>query len=43
MALGGESIGPIVVLEARGPLNLPAARDLSLEAEKRHWIGLWLW
>ncbi len=39
MALGGEGIGPIVVLEARGALSLPAARDLSLEVERLHAAG----
>ncbi len=39
MALGGESIGPIVVLEAKGPLSLPAARDLSLEVERLRQAG----
>lgn len=39
MALGGESIGPIVVLEAKGPLNLPTARELSLEVERLHQAG----
>lgn len=39
MALGGESIGPIVVLEAKGVLNLPAARDLTLEVERLHQAG----
>jgi anti-anti-sigma factor len=39
MALGGEAIGPIVVLEARGQLNLPAARDLSREVDRLHAAG----
>ena len=39
MALGGDGIGPIVVLEARGSLSLLAARDLSLEVERLHAAG----
>lgn len=39
MALGGEGIGPIVVLEARGALNLLAARGLSQEVERLHAAG----
>jgi len=39
MALGGEGIGPIVVLEARGALSLPAARHLSREVERLHAAG----
>lgn len=39
MAMGGEGIGPIVVLEARGSLSLPVARELSLEVERLHAAG----
>lgn len=39
MALGGEGIGPIVVLEAGGALSLPAARDLSREVERLYAAG----
>jgi anti-anti-sigma factor len=39
MAIGGEGIGPIVVLEARGALSLPAARGLSLQVDRLHASG----
>jgi anti-anti-sigma factor len=39
MALGGEGIGPIVVLEARGSLSVPAAHHLSQEVERLHAAG----
>lgn len=39
MALGGEGIGPIVVLEAKRSLSLPAARDLSREVERLYAAG----
>jgi anti-anti-sigma factor len=39
MALGGEGIGPIVVLEARGALSVPLARGLTREVERLHAAG----